>query len=301
MVDIYENHMLQKCFTVSLYFTTDNGCSIIIDNVAINLLRQHPFLMHGALAVAAVHDRYLGVAPHHRRSLRESYHISRCTSLFNTWLNQPITEEHKDPIWSAASTLSILTFSPNNASGLDKAWPLGAPNPSDLAWLRLSTGKMKLWHMVDPLREGSVYRPMFKTLGRLRQILPVRGTEGLVDELAMLCGIDEQSSLQTNPYFAVAHAFSYFFKLPSETAIWGELLMVASHMHNGFAVLLHNRDPVALFLLCLWYNRARGCKWWINFRARHEIPAILKYLQQYHKDETAIQNLIQKYGITSAS
>src|SRR6201992_1574404 len=108
--------------------------------------------MHGTLAVAAVHDRYLGVTSAHPRSFRESYHWSQCTILFNKWLSQSIKEEHKDPLWATAGTLAILTFSSINACFPEESWPLSAPDSSDLEWLRLGTGKMALWHLVNPLR-----------------------------------------------------------------------------------------------------------------------------------------------------
>jgi hypothetical protein len=92
-----------------------------------------PFLIHGTLAVTAVHGRYLGVVPTHRPSLRESYHLFQCTTLYNKWLSQPIKEEHKDPLWATAGALGILTFSAINAGSLDEAWPLGTSDSSDLA------------------------------------------------------------------------------------------------------------------------------------------------------------------------
>lgn len=284
MVDIYENCMLQKCFT-------------------------HPFLMHGTLAVAAVHDRYLSsgdstslVRITFMPTIRESFHVSRCTSLFNDWLSEPMTEDRKDPIWSTAGSLSILTFASTTAKRPEEAWPLGPPDPSsDLEWLRLGAGKMTLWHMVNPMREGSIFRPMFEVLGDLRgQTMPIssRGTEGLLPELAKICGIDEHSTRETNPYFAVAHALSRLLPLSYNEASLGKILMVAGKMHDAFEVLLHQRDPVALLLLCLWYAKARKCKWWIDFRTRHEIPAICQYLNEWHGDKMAIHNLLRQFGIT---
>ncbi|UKZ94595.1 uncharacterized protein TrAFT101_009456 [Trichoderma asperellum] len=99
VIHIWETHMLQVCFTC-------------------------PFLMHGTLAVAAVHERYFEMTPTHRRSLRESYHASQFTTLFSKRLSQPIREEHKDPLWAAAGAVAILTFSALTASSPDEAWPL---------------------------------------------------------------------------------------------------------------------------------------------------------------------------------
>ncbi|KAK9243086.1 hypothetical protein V1506DRAFT_508829 [Lipomyces tetrasporus] len=267
MVDIYENHMLEVSFT-------------------------YPFLMHGTLAVTAVHDRYLGVTPTHRRSLREAYHWSQCTILFKKWLSQPIKEEHKDPLWATAGTLAILTFSSINVCFPEEAWPLGAPDSSDLEWLRLGTGKMALWHLVDPLRPESVFRIMSETFEYMRRPLPAKGTDGASVELVQLCGLDESSTQENNPYFTVVHSLSRLLEVPKGEASQGRVMMVSSHMHNEFGTCLEKKDPVALLLLGLWYTRARESKWWIDLRTRYELPAICTYLQRYHRDNSAIQALI---------
>ncbi|OKL56987.1 hypothetical protein UA08_07955 [Talaromyces atroroseus] len=267
MVDIYESHMLWASFTC-------------------------PFLMHGSLAAAAVHDRYLGVTPAPRRSLRESYHWFQCTILFNKRLSQHIKEEDKDPLWATAGSIGILTFSSINACLPDHAWPLGAPDPSDLDWLRLGAGKMSLWYLLDPLRPGSVFRSMSETLQQMHQPLPEKGLDSVLAELVHVCGLSESSSRENNPYFTVAHGLSRLLEKPRGEASQNSALGVASKMHNDFRMCLEKKDPIALLLLCLWYTRARETRWWIDFRARYEIPAICTYLQRYHKDNSAIQALI---------
>ncbi|EWG44680.1 hypothetical protein FVEG_15701 [Fusarium verticillioides 7600] len=147
---------------------------------------KSPFLLHGMLAVTAVHDRYLGVTPAHRRSFCETYHWSQCTSLFNKSLGQPIKEEHKDTIWAAASTLGILAFSSINACPVEETWPLGLPDSSDLEWLRLAAGKMRLWQLLNPLRASSVFKPMADTFVTMHQSLPVEGINGVLVELRQL-------------------------------------------------------------------------------------------------------------------
>jgi hypothetical protein len=248
--------------------------------------------MHGTLAVTAVHDRYLGVAPTHRRFLRESYHLSQCTTLFNRWLCQPIQEEHKDPLWATAGALSILTFSSINACSAEEAWPLGASDSSDLELIRLGVGKMALWNLVNPTRPESVFRVMTEIFAYIHHPLPQRGTDGVSAKLAQLCGLDESSTQENNPYFSVAHALSRLLEAPEGSASQGPVILVWSHMHNEFGTLLEKKDPVALLLLSLWYTRARESKWWVDMRARYELPAICTYLRRYHGDNSVIQALI---------
>ena len=247
--------------------------------------------MHGTLAVTSVHDRYLGVMPPHRRSLRESYHWSQCTILFNKWLSQPLTEEYKDALWATAGMLAVLAFSSSHATCLGEAWPLHIPDSSDLEWLRLGAGKSALRELVDPLRRTSVFRTMSKSF-HMDQPLPTKGIESISDELVQICGLDKSSTPDSNPYFAVAHSLARLPETATSEASKGQVMMASARMNHDFAVCLERKDPVALLLLCLWYVKARGSRWWIDVRARFEIPAICTYLQRHHRDNSAIQALI---------
>ncbi|KAL6885725.1 hypothetical protein GGI43DRAFT_432401 [Trichoderma evansii] len=268
MVHIWESHMLQACF----------NC---------------PFLMHGTLAVAAVHERYFEMAPTYRRSLRESYHVSQFITLFSKRLSQPIREEHKDTLWAAAGTVAILTFSAFTASSPDEAWPLGAPDASDLDWLRLGVGKMKLWQLLNPLRPESVHRIIFESIVKLYESVPTRGTNGVLVELVQLCGLDQSSTPENNPFFTVAHGLSQLLEAPKGRVSLDSIMKVWNLMNNRFVVLLEMKDPAALLLLYLWYTRARESGWWISIRAKYEIPAIRTYLETYHGDNSVLQALIQ--------
>ncbi|OAQ96931.1 hypothetical protein LLEC1_04238 [Akanthomyces lecanii] len=179
---------------------------------------EHPCLMHGLLAVAAVHDRHLGLVPCSRRTLRELHHWSRCTILFAEMLSCTIKEEFKDPCWATAATLGILTFASTDvdAAGKKQPWPLGAADSSDLEWLRLGAGKMRLWQLLNPLRPQSA---------------------------------------------------------------------------GAFEALLRDKDPVALILLCMWYDSARRAKWWIEMRAKYEYAAIRSYLQLHYGEHIAVKRL----------
>ncbi|KAH8897138.1 hypothetical protein GQ53DRAFT_887362 [Thozetella sp. PMI_491] len=267
MVDVYESHLLRASFSC-------------------------PFLMHGTLAVTAVHDRYLGVTSNHRRSVRESHHWSRCTVLFNKWLSQSIKEQHKDPLWATAGTLAILSFASINACSPEEAWPLGSPESSDLEWLRLGAGKAALRHLVNPLRPESAFRILSETFALIRPLLPEKGADGVPADLAQLCDLGECSTRGNNPYFVVAHTLSSVLKEPKDTASHVRVMMISAHMHHEFGDRLGRKDPVALLLLCLWYHRARESKWWIDIRARCELPALCEYLRRHHKNNSAIQALI---------
>ena len=200
--------------------------------------------MHGTLAVTAVHDRYLGVTLSKRRSVQELYHWSQCTVLFNKFLQQSIQERHKDPLWATAGITAILTFASINTCPLEEAWPLGAPELSDLEWVRLGAAKMALWQLIDPLRPNSVFRPMSETLACMRRQLPTVGTDGVGSKLKDVCELNDSSTQENNAYFSVAHSLSRLLGLPQDESPHGTVMTVLGHMHKEFGTCLEKKDQI---------------------------------------------------------
>jgi hypothetical protein len=211
--------------------------------------------------------------------------------LFNTWLRQPIEEEYKDLIWATAGALAIRAFSSISATSIEEAWPLGTPASTDLEWLRLGAGKMALWHIVDPLREASVFAVMCKSVS-LRKPLPTQGTNGVSPELKQLCAMDDQSTQANNPYFTVAHSVSRYINAPPGDDLLHQTFGAMASMNSQFQTLLARKDRAALVLLSLWYSKAGKSKWWIEQRAKYELAAIKAYLRRSHSRNDIIEALL---------
>ncbi|TQW00400.1 hypothetical protein V2A60_001488 [Cordyceps javanica] len=208
-------------------------------------------------------------------------------------LGGTIKEEHKDPCWATASTLGILTFSSIDLDMITRhPWPLGPEDSSDLEWLRLGAGKMKLWQLLNPLRPQSAFKPMAHVLARISEPLPERGVDGVPPDLAAFCGMDEGSTADNNAYHVIAHGLSQLEKVDDMQEAYASALRVSGHMNGKFEALLRQKDLTALVLLCLWYEKARKTKWWIEMRAQYEHPAIRSYIDQHHGGRAAVKRLL---------
>lgn len=244
--------------------------------------------MHASIAVALAYDRHLNGPLDNRRTLEECYHWSQSTILFNKRVRQPITAQDKDPIWGTAAALVILTFSPPDACTPEQSWPLQSSS-SDLDWLRMSKGKMSLWHMVNPLRSDSLFSVMAATFAHMHSPLPERGIDGIPWDLATVCNLNKSSTAESNTYFQAAHALSQILDLPDSEVQIGHAQLFIRSIHGSFETLLRERDPIALLLLYLWYRKASRSIWWFGLRARVECPSICRYLQLYHVNNGAVQ------------
>ena len=248
--------------------------------------------MHASLAVAFTYDRHLNSSLSCRRSLEECYHWSQSTALFNRRLREPIKAKDKDPIWGTAAALAILAFSSPDACTPEESWPLNPSDHSNFDWLRMSKGKMSLWHIVNPLRPDSLFHVMAATFAQMDLPLPKRGTDGIPRSLAAVCLLNESSTAENNPYFDAAHAVSQLLNLPDSEVTTGQTQLFTRSIIGPFEDLLQQKDPAALLLLYLWYRKASRSIWWIELRARVECPSILSYLRLYHTGNVAVQTFL---------
>lgn len=252
--------------------------------------------MYSVLALVVSHDRYLRTEQSRAEYIREVQYSRQCALLFRDWLSRPVVEAEKDAIWSTAITLSIITFASTKVSTYRQAWPLASANPDDLQWLRLKASDAALWTIADPTRPGSAFRGISNALPELGQLLPESGIAGVCERLAAICEMDASSTAASNPYFSFVHALSIMMRYPTGTATLGQAYMVVGVITNEQIALLEAKHPPALLLLYLWYIRARHTRWCIDLRAKHEVPAIRAYLEQYHQDNAAIQAYLKEEG-----
>ncbi len=248
--------------------------------------------MHGWLATAAAHDRYVGASGAGRRTLAETYHWYQCTALFNQKLRQPLGPQDRDPLWATAACLGVLAFSSLDASTPEDAWPLKDSGRSDLEWIRMTEGKRAIWQLTDPLRPGGIFQSLSHVYAQMNSPLPAGGVDGVRPSLARLCGLDCSSTAATNPYFRAAHTLSRLQDLPEDQVELSRSLEFMTGMQPSFTALLKAKDPVALCLLALWYAKAHRAVWWISLRARVESQSICMYLQRHHGDYGAIHELL---------
>lgn len=244
--------------------------------------------MHATLAVAFAYDRHLNTSSGCRRSLEECYHWSQSTAIYNRRLREPIEAKDKDPIWGTAAALAVLTFSSPDACTPEESWPLKSSGHSDLDWLRMSKGKMSLWHIINPLRRDSLFCVMAATFAHMHSPLPEIGIDGIPKVLAAVCHLKDSSTAESNPFFYAAHAVSQILELPDSEVTTGQTQLFTHNIRDPFKHLLWDKDPVALLLLYLWYRKASRSIWWIQLRARVECPSICSYLRLYHQGNGAI-------------
>ncbi|KAM0715779.1 hypothetical protein Q7P37_008293 [Cladosporium fusiforme] len=272
--------------------TPDDPDMAHVNRSLLSLALTNPHLMHTSIAVALAYDRHTNGNSNSRRTSQECYHWYQGTVLLGDRLKRTVDAKDKDAVWGSAAALAMLTVSSPDACSPEQAWPLKNSESSDLDWLDMLNGKMSLWSVFDPLRPDSIFRVLTTTYAQMHSPLPDRGTGGMSESLAKICCLDHFSTPETSPYFLAAHAVSQLLGIPSQEVTVGHIPTFTRIVNGPFESLLRQKDPTALLLLYLWYQKARSQIWWIELRARVECPAIRMYLSCNHTENTAIHALM---------
>lgn len=249
--------------------------------------------MHVILTITATHDRYLAITPETaKRSLTEAYHWSRGAALLNKKLSNPIIPQDRDALWAAAAMLGIASFTSIEASSPKEAWPLKPYDPADLDWVNMSQGKEAIWNATDPLRPDSIFHVMADEYRALMATPRLCEINEIPDELVRLCGLDELSAAQQNPYYTAVSMLVQLGGIQCTQTTMTKYLAFLRFMEPAFRNLLHRKDARALLILANWYAPMCQSLWWIARRARLECQAICLYLGKHHPDETDIQKML---------
>jgi hypothetical protein len=250
---------------------------------------EHSMLMHVILAMTLMHDRYITGFADTPQSVAEAYHHYQGTAMIKHKLTDHDPHE-RDALWAATALLGAMSFANIDARTYEEAWPLKAPSESDLDWLRMTEGKIAVWKLVDPMREGSVIQETWQQVGLLRPSEPGLSSCPTFIELNSLM---DGASRGDNAHQNAALVLMPLLAMECNHSTITKFISFVCYTEPEYRQLLGQKDPLALLLLAYWYAKMCQYKqWWIQPRAVLECQAICIYLEKYHHDENRIQSLL---------
>ncbi|RAL04929.1 Zn(II)2Cys6 transcription factor domain-containing protein [Aspergillus ibericus CBS 121593] len=237
-----------------------------------------PFLLHTIIAAATSHIRHL--APDNRGyAVSEIYHWQQAISQYSQEITT-IGRHNTDSLISACLLLTVRSFA------LDEYNPLGSfvfsDDPASLNWLSLQAGLRHILGATAQWIDGSMWWEMF--MNTRDQFLDIfdderPGRVAMDSELADLCGIEETTTAETNPYHAPVRMLTGLMSLERGIKYFGAYTGFMGRLLPEFFEKLMQKDPPALILLSWWLGLMHGTgMWWVQTRAKSEITAICWYL-----------------------
>ncbi|KIX06878.1 uncharacterized protein Z518_04854 [Rhinocladiella mackenziei CBS 650.93] len=288
--DFSDLDRLEKFHTRTILTIGTKNSSRILRRELAQLSCSHRFLMHLVQSVTASHDRFLSGSAISKPTPVEMYHMSQGISMFHTKLSRPVVDEDRDALFVAASLLGIITFFTLEAESIEDVWPL---KDDDLSWLHLSDGKKAVWHVTDPLRKDSIWRPVADAYAQKLWPTPMIRQPSSPSVFDHLLSDDDSISLAAvNPYHNTVKNFIPLLDMECDDTTWVRFLDFICHTDPPFKVLLLRKDPWAMLMLAYWYMKMCRGPWWVTPRAIFQGKAICMYIERYHADDSALQGAV---------
>jgi hypothetical protein len=238
--------------------------------------------MHAIFSSAACHLRLL--ENNSTKPIKaELFHLQQMLATYTQILDHPITGDDMDAVLATTSLLSAVYFASIEATQPLECWPLALDSTTScLQWLTIQRGIKPVMNMTKPWRDGSVFRRFFPAANSdpTPYLHELPGREGLPPELADLCDITSESTVDNNPYHAALRLLAPLLKIKCSLENVTFYLQFTVQIRPEFFTLVKDRDSSALLLLCYWY--ASFCslrQWWSVKRAKIECMALCMYLE----------------------
>lgn len=200
--------------------------------------------------------------------------------------------------------LSIMSFKTEEASP-SKSWVF-SNRPDALSWLTIQSGLKILIAQLQPCLPRSMWLPVFLDADDEIFIYTdeTPGPVGLPEAFVELCDIDEETTIDTNPYHLALRKLAPLLELKPSLATFVKLIAFMGRIAPAFTRLLLAKDARALLIISYWF--ALMCSvdlWWVHGRVQSECVAICMVLEG-HPDNRIRQLLrypasVCGYTITS--
>lgn len=278
----------------------------------IKLVARFPFLMHCVLALTTKHDRYLTPDSHEDpyRSALEYFHYGRAAALFNQKLSAKdhvYPEPEHDALWATAVFLGNIAASTLDGDTIESSWPMKDGTSGEaLTWLRVHEGLGVLWRIAAPYAPGHMFHELVNTPEHSYMMTKLNpevkpGCEGIPEDFAELCGIDEHSTKENNPYQKALRVLLPLLNLEWTRSNGLKFMSFTAGIDPRYKTLLKEKDAAALVLLAWWYALILQSPWHLAQRASLECRSICIYLGRKCPENTLVQRLLrfprQKAGI----
>lgn len=264
---------------------------------------QYPFLMHMVLSLTLLHDAHLTTSPTSNLALdfqkASLTHWNTATKLFNALLSRPIPPSYRDAIWATGALLGTASMAYIESSDPAHAWPLKAPDPNDLNWLKLSEGKRAVWQIADPTRPDSMFHSLGKNMNHLSRPDWVLHPDysSVPPRLARLFDITPEDTVESNIYYLPLLCVQHTELLMLTHELILPFIRFLLYMTPEFRALLELKDPRALLLLLWWFRRVEGGQadlWWMTRRAKIEGKAIEIWLERWYGGEEGLMQMFER-------
>ncbi|CAI7586611.1 unnamed protein product [Penicillium glandicola] len=250
----------------------------IVMGKMVELAFETPFLMHSIIAAATTH--LCTLHPENKAyRISAAYHWQQTINQYSTEVSKTITHSNMDKLYSTCLMISMHsflqeTFNPHTSF-------VFTTDPTALTWLRLQAGLRHLLARTQPWLPQSMWWTVFMESRDPLDFEDKRpGRVGLDPDLADLCGITHDSTVESNPCLWPLRMLMGLLPFERVSGSFGVYNTFMGRLENPFYECLLEKEVPALVLLAWWLG-LMCCveEWWVEIRVRSECTAICMFLE----------------------
>lgn len=246
--------------------------------------------MHTIIGTAATHLSYIVPDDKTYRAL-EAYHWQKAVGQYSKEISH-IGSHNMDPLFSVCLLMTVHTFrletyNPHSSFVFSES-------PDSLHWLMLQRGLSHLIGLTRRWLPTSMYFDMFMASRKENPLFDDErpGREGLDPAFADICGIDEKSTVETNPYLWPVRMLTPLLSVERSIRSLNMYMNFMGRLTSPFYERLQAKDPPALLILAWWLGLVDSVHfWWMETRIKSECAAICMYLE--YSDDPRVLALLE--------
>ncbi|KAL4906957.1 hypothetical protein BDW74DRAFT_150064 [Aspergillus multicolor] len=279
-----------NCFRFMITCTTDSVFAAphiqrVMRREMVHVAFDNNYLMYTLLGCGILHmNRLSPGSVTESRQLAEAYFWQRALRLYSSALQHPINEKNVSALISACMLMGVTSLIPLNFEIKD-SW-IFTGRSSDLNWLAVQGGLACILKIAARYVPGSIWGEPFSQSHNLESRLfryeISKGREGLHPQLSDLCGITEDTTEDTNPYWYAIKLLTPYLALEANAANAVQCTTWMGRIEPSFVNMCRERDPRALVILAYWMGlMCTLSQWqpWVEGRVRQECIAVCIYLE----------------------
>ncbi|RDW86108.1 Zn(II)2Cys6 transcription factor domain-containing protein [Aspergillus mulundensis] len=289
-------HLSVNCFRFMLTCSTETVFAAphiqrVMQREMVHVAFDSTYLMYTIMGCGILHmNRLSPGSVNESRELAEAYFWERALRLYSSALQHPITEKNVSALISACMLIGVTSLAPANFEIKD-SWVFTGRS-SDLNWLAIQGGLACILKMAAQYVPGSIWGEPFSQSNAAESQLfhyeILKGREGLHEQLADLCGITDDTTEATSPYWYPIKLLTPYLALEANAQNAVQCTTWMGRIEPAFVNLCRERDPRALVILAYWMGlMCSVSRWqpWVEGRVRQECIAVCIYLESLGIEE----------------
>jgi hypothetical protein len=271
----HDLYLLHHFTQVTAHTYNSPGAASVYSNQVLSLALEYPYLMHAMMAVSSCHLQHMDIdAKEYRRP--EALHCHFASQGLRSAVSMMSGPKDCDAVLSTAMMLNTLTFCLADYRD-EPPFEGGSTQEPRYDWLRIQIGLTTLLCETSPYHPESCWLFLFMATDNFTISEPPETNLG--EQLAEICGVDENSTEENNPYYEVLKFLTPILaRKPSEKYLLLYLRTIGA-INSDFINRMETMDIRALLIFAHWL--ALMCsidQWWCVRRTRRECWTICDIL-----------------------